>query len=97
MWYTQSMTRKGYLSDVSNDVWAFVASYLTLMREDSPQREYSLPAVFNGLSGTAPLCRHGSSPASLPSVRTSGAKHFSPSTWEVSNEQDTCSSSEISR
>jgi transposase len=43
------MTRKAYPSDVSDDEWAFVAPYLTLMREDAPQREYSLREVFNGL------------------------------------------------
>jgi transposase len=43
------MDRKGYLSDVSDDEWAFVAPYLTLMREDAPQREYPLREVFNGL------------------------------------------------
>jgi transposase len=43
------MTRKAYLSDVSDDEWAFVAPYLTLMREDAPQRDYSLREVFNGL------------------------------------------------
>lgn len=43
------MTRKGYPSDVSDDEWAFVAPYLTPMREDAPQREHSLREVFNGL------------------------------------------------
>ena len=43
------MTRKGYLSDVSDDEWAFVAPYLTLMRENAPQREPLLREVFNGL------------------------------------------------
>ena len=43
------MERKGYPSDVSDDEWAFVAPYLTLMTEDAPQRVYSLRAVFNGL------------------------------------------------
>ena len=43
------MTRKSYPSDVSNDEWAFVAPYLTLMTEDAPQRDYSLREVFNGL------------------------------------------------
>ena len=42
-------TRKPYLSDVSDDEWAFVAPYLTLMSEDAPQREHSLREVFNGL------------------------------------------------
>ena len=43
------MTRKAYLSDVSDDEWAFVAPYLTLMAEDAAQREHSLREVFNGL------------------------------------------------
>ena len=43
------MTRQNYLSDVSDDEWAFVASYLTLMREDAPQREHPLREVFDGL------------------------------------------------
>lgn len=41
--------RKSYPSDVSDDEWAFVAPYLTLMREDAPQREHPLREVFNGL------------------------------------------------
>jgi transposase len=43
------MERKAYPSDVSDDEWAFVAPYVTLMREDAPQREHSLREVFNGL------------------------------------------------
>lgn len=43
------MSRTGYPSDVSDEEWAFVAPYLTLMSEDAPQREHSLRAVFNGL------------------------------------------------
>ena len=43
------MMRKPYPSDVSDDEWAFVAPYLTLMTEDAPQREYSLREAFNGL------------------------------------------------
>jgi transposase len=43
------MTRQGYPSDVSDDEWAFVAPYLTLMKEDAPQRDHSLREVFNGL------------------------------------------------
>ncbi len=43
------MTRKAYPSDVSDEEWAFVAPYLTLMKEDAPQREHSLREVFNGL------------------------------------------------
>jgi transposase len=43
------MNRNVYPSDVSDDEWAFVAPYLTLMTEDAPQREHSLREVFNGL------------------------------------------------
>ena len=43
------MSEKGYPSDVTDDEWAFVAPYLTLMREDAPQREHELRAVFNGV------------------------------------------------
>ena len=43
------MIRQAYLSDVSDEEWALVAPYLTLMREDAPQREHSLREVFNGL------------------------------------------------
>ena len=43
------MARKPYPSDVTDEEWAFVAPYLTLMREDAPQREHSLREVFNGL------------------------------------------------
>jgi transposase len=41
--------RKPYPSDVTDDEWAFVAPYLTLMTEDAPQRDYPLREVFNGL------------------------------------------------
>jgi transposase len=43
------MSRKPYPSDVSDDEWAFIAPYLTLMSEDAPQRDHSLREVFNGL------------------------------------------------
>src|SRR6185436_9339182 len=43
------MERKAYPSDISDEEWAFVAPYLTLMREDAPQRDYRLREVFNGL------------------------------------------------
>ncbi len=41
--------RKSSPSDVSDEEWAFCAPYLTLMREDAPQRDYSLRELFNGL------------------------------------------------
>ena len=47
--YHERMTLKPYPSDVSDDEWAFVAPYLTLMTEDAPQRDHSLREVFNGL------------------------------------------------
>jgi len=43
------MARKPYPSDVTDDEWSFVVPYLTLMREDAPQREHRLREVFNGL------------------------------------------------
>ncbi len=43
------MNRKAYPSDVSDEEWAFVAPYLSLMTEDAPQRVYELREVFNGL------------------------------------------------
>jgi transposase len=43
------MDRKPYPSDVSDDEWAFVAPYLTLMTEDAPQRTHPLREVFNGV------------------------------------------------
>ena len=42
-------TRKAYPSDVSDEEWHFVAPYLALVREDSPQREHDLREVLNGL------------------------------------------------
>jgi len=41
--------KERYPSDVSDDEWAFVAPYLTLISEDAPQRVYELREVFNGL------------------------------------------------
>jgi len=41
--------RTAYPSDVSDDEWAFVAPYLTLMDEGAPQRHHDLRAVFDGL------------------------------------------------
>lgn len=41
--------RKVYPSDVSDEEWAFVVPYLTLMREDAPQREHPLRDVFDAL------------------------------------------------
>jgi transposase len=46
---TLTPTRKPYPSDVTDEEWAFVAPYLTLMDEAAPQRRHSLREVFNGL------------------------------------------------
>ena len=43
------MARKPYPTDVSDAEWDFIVPYLTLMREDVPQREHDLREVFNGL------------------------------------------------
>lgn len=53
------MERKAYPSDVSDDEWAFVAPYLTLMTQDAPQRVYELREVFNGLRYVALYCAWG--------------------------------------
>ena len=42
-------TRKSYPSDVSDADWEFLLPYLTLMRENAPQREYPLRELFNAL------------------------------------------------
>lgn len=42
-------TRQVYPSDVSDGEWEFLAPYLRLLREDSPQRVHPLREVFNGL------------------------------------------------
>ena len=41
-------SRKADPSDVSDEAWALVAPYRTLLRKDAGQREHSLRAVFNG-------------------------------------------------
>lgn len=46
---SQVSPRKPYPTDVSDDEWAFVAPYLTLMTEEAPQRRHDLREVFNAL------------------------------------------------
>ena len=41
--------RKPYPSTVTDEEWAFVAPYLTLCREDAPQRQHALRDVYNAL------------------------------------------------
>ncbi len=41
--------RSGYPSNVTDEEWALLAPYLTMMTENAPQREHSLREVFNSL------------------------------------------------
>src|ERR1700759_1642109 len=43
------IARKPYPSDVSDEEWALIAPYLTLLPEDAGQRDYPLREAFNGL------------------------------------------------
>lgn len=45
----ETTPRKPYPSDVTDDEWAFVARYLTLMTADAPQRRHDLREVYNAL------------------------------------------------
>jgi transposase len=42
------MERTASPSDGSDDEWAFIAPYVTLMTEEAPQRSHHLREVFNG-------------------------------------------------
>jgi transposase len=57
------MQRKAYPSDVTDEEWALLVPYLTLMNEDAPQRDYPLREVFNGLRW---LVRAGASWRMMP-------------------------------
>lgn len=48
-WPCVGICRKPYPSDVSDEEWALVAPYLTLLPENAGQREHPLREVFNGL------------------------------------------------
>lgn len=45
----QPAKRQVYPSDVNDEEWAFVVSYLCLLREEAAQRVYALREVFNAL------------------------------------------------
>jgi transposase len=47
--YAEGMNRKPYPSDVSDEEWALVAPYLTLMTPDAPQRTHDLREEFNAV------------------------------------------------
>ena len=45
----KSPYKSGYPSDVTDEEWEFCLPYLLLMKEDAPQRDHSLRAIFNAL------------------------------------------------
>src|SRR3712207_9554321 len=45
----QTVSRKPYPSDVTDDEWAFVSPYLVLIDENAPQRQHDLREVFNAV------------------------------------------------
>jgi len=45
----EDQPRKPYPSDVTDDEWAFVAPYVTLLAPDAPQRRHDLREVYNAL------------------------------------------------
>ncbi|MHA6882157.1 IS5 family transposase [Ralstonia pseudosolanacearum] len=67
--------RKPYPTDVSDEEWSFAAPYLTLMREDAPQRTHDLREIFNALRWMA---RAGAAWRMLPT-------NFPP--WELVYQQ----------
>ena len=47
---SKTPARKAYPSDVTDEERSFVVPYLTLMKEEVPQRGYPLRELFNALS-----------------------------------------------
>ena len=45
----EARSRKPYPTDVTDEEWAFVAPYLSLLPEDASQRRYEMREVFNAL------------------------------------------------
>lgn len=43
------LVRRSYQTDVTDEEWNFCVLYLTLMKEDAPQRDYPLREIFNAL------------------------------------------------
>ena len=68
-------SRKPYPSDVTDEEWAFVAPYLTLMRPDAPQRVHDVREVYDALRW---MLRAGAPWRYLPT-------HFPP--WEAVYQQ----------
>lgn len=61
--YKKGSGNTGYPSDVSDEEWAFCAPYLTLMKEDAPQREHPSRDLFYALRY---LVRYGCAWRGLP-------------------------------
>jgi transposase len=61
--YKKGSGKSGYPSDVGDEEWAFCVSYLTLMKEEAPQRDHDLRDVFNALRY---LVRYGCAWRGLP-------------------------------
>ena len=61
--YKKGSGKSGYPSDVSDEEWAFCAPYLTLMKEEAPQRDHGIREVFNALLY---LVRYGCAWRALP-------------------------------
>ena len=68
--------KQGYPSDVSDEEWDYCAPYLCLMRDDAPQRDYSLRDLFNALRSQIrarlPLAHDAQRPAALGSRLPTG-------------------------
>jgi transposase len=47
--YSTRGSKTDYPSNVTDEEWAFCAPYLTLMKEDAPQREYTMRGMFNAV------------------------------------------------
>lgn len=47
--FKTTSNKTGYATDLSDEEWAFVAPYLTLMKEEAWQREYPLRRLFDAL------------------------------------------------
>ena len=77
---SSGMSRKAYPSDVSDDEWAFVVPYLSLMSETAPQHTHDLREVFNGLRW---LVRSGAEWRMLPGDPSTGSGQVLPPWWVV--------------
>lgn len=72
-------SRKPYPSDVTDEEWAFVAPYVTLMTEETPQRRHDLREVDNALRW---IVRTGAPWRSLPgNVAPWAAVHQQAQRW----------------